>query len=95
MHRPAPSAGTYHGKQEVLDWFSRMATPYEGTLRVRARAMVADGQYGFVLVHESAERPAPTSYAGVHVWQFAGGKISRFESHYVESYGEFWSTRSA
>jgi ketosteroid isomerase-like protein len=71
VHRPAPSAGTYHGKREVLDWFSRMATPYEGTLRVSAPAMVADGQYGFVLVHESAERPAPISYTGVHVWQFA------------------------
>ena len=94
VHRPAPSAGAYHGKQKALDWLSRMATPYEGSLRVSAPAMVADAQYGFVLVYESAERPAPISYTGVHVWQFADGKISRFESYYDESYTEFWSNRS-
>jgi ketosteroid isomerase-like protein len=94
VHRPSPSAGTYHGKQELLDWFGRMAAPYEGTLRVSAPAMVANGQYGFVLVNESAERPAQISYTGVHAWQFADGKICRFESYYDESYSDFWSAQS-
>jgi ketosteroid isomerase-like protein len=93
VHRPSPSAGTYRGKQEVLEWFGRMAAPYEGTLRVNAPAMVANDRYGFVLVQESAERPAPISYTGVHVWRFADGKISQFESFYDETYSEFWSAR--
>lgn len=95
VHRPSPAAGTYHGKQEVQDWFGRMAAPYEGTLQVSTPAMVVDEHHGFVLVRESAERPAPVSYTGVHAWQFAGGKICRFESYYDESYIEFWSARSS
>ena len=95
VHRPSPSAGIYRGKEEVLEWFGRMAAPYQGTLRVSAPGIVADGQYGFVLVQESAERPDPISYTGVHAWQFSGGEICRFESYYDQSYIEFWSTRSS
>jgi ketosteroid isomerase-like protein len=73
-----------------------MMAPYEGTLRVQVTSIVADDERGFVSVRESAERPAEgLAWTGVHVWEFRGGKVARFESYYDDAYFEFWSSRSA
>jgi ketosteroid isomerase-like protein len=95
VHRPSPVAGTYRGEREVLGFFPRMMAPYEGTLRVQVTSIVADDEHGFVSVREAAERPTTgLAWTGVHVWEFRGGKIARFESYYDDAYSEFWSTRS-
>jgi ketosteroid isomerase-like protein len=49
-----------------------------------------------VSVRESAERPAGgLAWTGVHVWEFRGGQITRFESYYDDAYAEFWSAQWA
>jgi ketosteroid isomerase-like protein len=96
VHRPSPVAGIYRGEQEVLGFFPRMMAPYEGTLHVQVISIVADDERGFVSVRESAERPARgLAWTGVHVWEFRGGKITRFESYYDDAYAEFWSAQWA
>ena len=94
VNGPSPVAGTYSGKDAVLDFFGRMMAQYEGTLSVRVAAMVANDAHGFVLVEESASRPGDVTYTGVHVWSFRGDQAARFESFYDDTYADFWSGRA-
>ena len=92
VHRPSPVAGTYTGKDAVLDFFPKMMALYEGTLRVAVEAIAADDRVGFVKVRESARRPGTgVTYTGVHVWEFRDGRCSRFESYYDGGYFDFWT----
>jgi ketosteroid isomerase-like protein len=92
VHRPSPVAGTYTGRDAVLDFFSRMMAAYEGTLSVEVETIAADDRVGFVKVRESADRPgAGVAYTGVHVWEFRDDRCSRFESYYDGNYFDFWT----
>ena len=96
VNGPAPVAGTYHGKDEVLSFMPRMMAQYDWTLRVETTSILADERHGVVRVAERAERPGGgVAYTGVHLWDFRDGKCACFESHYDDAYTDFWSARSA
>ncbi|MDQ6804405.1 MAG: nuclear transport factor 2 family protein [Actinomycetota bacterium] len=94
VNGPAPVAGVYRGKAEVLAFFPRMMGQYDWTLQVDVVAVLAEGSHATVRVAERAERPGDgVAYSGVHAWELRDGRCCRFESLYNDAYTEFWSTR--
>jgi ketosteroid isomerase-like protein len=94
VNGPAPVAGLYRGKAEVLAFFQRMMAQYEWTLQADVLAVLADGDHAMVRVFERAERPGVgVAYSGVHAWELRDGWCCRFESFYNDTYTEFWSAR--
>jgi ketosteroid isomerase-like protein len=78
-----PFAGTYHGKAEIADFFTRLADGAE-VLRFEIRDFVAEGDKVVVMGEASwLAKPTGRSFDSpwVHVLTIRDGKIARFEAY--------------
>ena len=75
-----PLAGSYR-KDEVPQFFGKMMDVYHGTLRVEIAGIIADDDHGIVLTRESGTVDGEqVAWAGVHVYTFDSGRVTRFVS---------------
>jgi ketosteroid isomerase-like protein len=91
-----PLAGTYRGKDEVPEFFARMANLYQGTLAVQVVDIVANDRHAVVLTRESGKvNGEPVAWTGAHVWSFERGRANRFRTYLSAEYQHFWAKRQA
>ena len=87
-------SGDYKGKQEVFAFWGRQFELSSGTLRIVPSVIVASDDYGFALVHASAERDGRTLAApGVNVVRMRDGRAVEFWSYTADqsAVDDFWS----
>jgi ketosteroid isomerase-like protein len=85
-----PFAGSFHGKQGIADFFSRLDANAQ-TLRFEPREFVAEGDKVIVLGHATWQaKPTGRSFDTpfIHVFTMRDGKVTRFEAHADTAAGE-------
>jgi uncharacterized protein len=96
FHEPSnnPISGDYHGIDNVLAFFGRLAERSGGTFRVNVHDVVANDEHVVGLHNSEAEREgrrlrSPT----VLVFHARDGRITETWSHHYDQheYDEFWS----
>jgi ketosteroid isomerase-like protein len=91
----SPLSGDYKGHHGVLEFFGRGQELSDGTLRVAADAVLAEGDRVVVLSTVSAERHGQYwSSPEVHVWRLAEGRAIEFREFQgdQQSEDEFWAS---
>jgi ketosteroid isomerase-like protein len=87
-----PLAGTYNGKAQVPQFFTRMMDIYAGSLRVEIVDIVANDHHGVVLTRESGTTNGQEiDWTSVHVWSFRDGHADRFTNYGSSEYQRFWA----
>lgn len=87
-----PLGRVYHGKQQVPQFFAKMADVYGGTLRAEIAGVVAGDEHGIALTRESAAvKGEPVSWTGVHAYHFSQGRCDRFVAYVSAEYQRFWA----
>jgi ketosteroid isomerase-like protein len=90
-----PLAGSY-SRDEVPQFFGKMADVYGGTLQAEIASTVADGDHVIVLTRESGTvRGEPVAWTGVHAWSFGQGLATRFVSYGSAEYQRFWARQES
>ena len=90
----SPLSGEYKGHNGVLEFFSRCQELSNGTLRVVADEVLADGERVVVLSTVSAERHGQYwSSPEVHAWRLTDGRATEFREFQgdQQSEDEFWA----
>jgi ketosteroid isomerase-like protein len=78
-----PATGTYHGKQEVGDFFRRLAETV-GFTRFEPHRFIAQGDDVVALVHIAGTATATgKSFTSedAHLFTFRDGKLAQFRTH--------------
>jgi uncharacterized protein len=91
----SPLSGDYKGHDGVLDFFSRCHELSNGTLRVAASEVLAEGDRVMVLSTVSAERHGQHwSSPEIHVWRLSEGRAIEFREFQGDQGGEdeFWAS---
>jgi ketosteroid isomerase-like protein len=89
-----PLAGVYHSKEEVFQFFGRVAELSSGTFRLEVRAVFGCDETVVGLATLQAERNGKThSGDAVQVWKVKNGKAVEFVNLEYDPYAadEFWS----
>lgn len=75
----SPLSGDYKGHDGVLEFFGRCQQLSDGTLRVVADEVLADGERVVALTTVSASRHGQSwTSPEIHVWRMADGKAVEF-----------------
>jgi uncharacterized protein len=91
----SPLSGDYAGHDGVLSFFGKCQELSEGTLKVGADEVLADGERVVVLSTVTAQRNGQTLTASeVHRWRVVDGKAVEFREFQGDEQGEdeFWRT---
>ena len=79
-----PQAGTYHGKDNVLGWFGKLAENLDFQT-FEPRDFIAQGDKVVSTVYaEATVRSTGRAFVNdeAHVWTFRDGKLARFQIYY-------------
>ncbi len=80
-HNPGrnPLAGDYHGVDQVLGFFGRLAEVTEGTLRLDIHDVLANDDHVVALLRSHAERGGRTVDSDdTHVFHLRTGRVTEF-----------------
>lgn len=91
----SPLSGDYRGREGVAGFFTKAMQMSDGTLKVAADEVVADGDRVIVLSTVSARRNGrELSAPEVHCWRLVDGKAVEFREFQgdQQSEDEFWLT---
>ena len=89
-----PLAGEYHGKDDVLAFFGKMAEVYAGTLRLDVHDILANDEHTAVLCNLSATRGNKSvATQVVNVSHTRDGRITEFWSATTDPQAalDFWA----
>jgi len=89
----SPLSGDYRGHNGVLSFFGKCQELSDGTLKVGADEILADGERVVVLSTVTAERNGQSLAASeVHRWRVVDGKAVEFREFQGDEQGEdeFW-----
>jgi uncharacterized protein len=88
----SPVSGTYTGTDEIFGFFGSVMDLYQGTFRIDARDVLANGDYGVILCTEHGiVHGELLEFSSVHVWKLRNGKCTQFMSYEDDIYHKFWS----
>jgi uncharacterized protein len=79
-----PTAGTFHGKEQVLAWFGNLAGDLDFSA-FEPREFIAQGDKVVSIVHaEATVRSTGRKVVNdeAHIWTFADGKLARFQIYF-------------
>jgi ketosteroid isomerase-like protein len=91
----SPLSGDYKGHEGVLNFVGRCQELSDGTLRVAADEVLADGDRVVVLSTVSAERHGQFwSSPEIHVWRVVDGRATEFREFQgdEQTEDEFWAS---
>ncbi len=92
---PGPVAGVYRGKDEVMNFFGKMAQAYGDTFRLDVVDMLASNDRVVVLTKEGGRHQGrEIRFRAAHVYEFSGGKCRRFLSFQDGAFIDFWLAAS-
>ncbi|SRR6266567_2696138 len=80
-HNPGrnPLAGDYHGVDDVLGFFGRLAEETQGTLRLHLHDVLANDAHVVALVETHAERGGRAVDSNdTHVFHLTSGRVTEF-----------------
>jgi uncharacterized protein len=89
-----PLAGDFHSKEQVFEFFGRLADRTERTFSVDVHEIMGSGKWVTALVTVRGQRPGKTLAAHeAHAWRVVGDKAAEFWSLTADQYAEddFWS----
>ena len=89
-----PLSGTYHGRDEVVAFFGRLAEETGGTFRVEVHDVLANDEHTVVLATMSASRGDKSIEIPVaNVTHVRDGKVTEFWGATTDPQGsvDFWS----
>ena len=76
---PGPLSGTYHGRDEVLGFFGRLAEETAGTFRLAVHDILANDEHAVALCTLSASRGGKSIETPVaNVGHIRDGKVTEF-----------------
>lgn len=80
-------AGTYHGRNEVYEFFGRIMELTGGSFRIAVHTILADDDHGVALVTSTASREGRTvTTQDAHVFHLRDGKVTEFWDASTDQY---------